>query len=108
MEKITIAGIVTLVILLSSGLTYYIQDQGSKTSCRNGFEYVSSGEYEGYYRCVTSSGERFEVCYEVYDSANTENYWCKKGRLVKIEEQEYVPSEGDWTCSSNGKCYRIN
>lgn len=87
MKKITIGGIVILIIFLSSGTTWYIQDAETKTSCRNGFEYVSNGEYEGYYSCTTSSGIRYELCFDVYNSTNTENYWCKKG--IKIE----VPSE---------------
>lgn len=84
-NKITISGIVTLIILLSSGTTYFIQDRGEKTSCRNGFEYVESGEFEGYYKCVTTTNVRYEMCFEVYNSANTENYWCERGKIVKTE-----------------------
>jgi len=97
MEKKLIGGIITLVILLSSGITYYVQDSGTKTGCRAGWEYVNLGVHEGYYKCVTKSGERFQVCFEVYNSANTENYWCKKGVLVKIPET--TTSSQQWNCN---------
>jgi len=89
MEKktITIAGIITLLIILSSGTTLYVQDLGTKTGCRAGWEYVDYGVQEGKFKCVTSSGERYQVCFEVYDSSNTENYWCKKGVLVEFEKE---------------------
>ena len=102
MKKTTIAGIVTLIIILSSGTTWYIQDVGTKTSCRNGFEYITQGEYEGYYSCTTNSGMRYELCFEVYNSTNTENYWCKKGTKVEVPiEVPYIidSHEGNWKCS---------
>jgi len=102
MKKTTIAGIVTLLIALSSGTTYYIQDRGEKTSCRNGFEYVESGEFEGYYSCETSTSTRYEMCFEVYNSSNTENYWCKRGNLTKEIPQYTVKS------SSSAKRYICN
>ncbi len=106
MNKTTIGGIVTLIIILSSGITWKIQDTGTKTSCRNGFEYVTNGEYEGYYSCTTSSGIRYELCFEVYNSTTgKENYWCKKG--VKVEVPIEVPyktgsHKGNWKCQSDG------
>ena len=87
MKKITykyLSGILTL-ILITSGTTYFITESGEKTSCRNGFEYIESGEYEGYYSCQTATSTRYEMCFEVYNSSNTENYWCKKGVLIKEE-----------------------
>ncbi len=98
MKKITIAGIITLIILLSSGTTYYIQDLGEKTGCRRGWEYIDSGEFEGYFGCTTQSGVRYQVCFEVYDSANTENYWCKKGVRVEPPIVSNKPAKGDWIC----------
>ena len=88
MDKLTIGGIVTLLIILSSGTTYYIQSIGEKTGCRAGWVYETQGEFEGYYKCITSTAIRYEMCFNVYNSANTENYWCEKGKIVKIEEQE--------------------
>ena len=98
MKKITIGGIVTLIILLSSGTTYYINDLGEKTSCRNGFEYVTSGEFEGYYKCETKSSTRYEMCFNVYNSANTENYWCKRGKIVKIEDKVEKQVSREYIC----------
>ena len=93
MRKITIAGIVTLIIILSSGTTWYVQDLETKTGCRRGWEYA-----DGYYSCTTSSGIRYETCFEVYDSANTENYWCKKGVRVEPPIVSNKPAKGDWIC----------
>ena len=103
MKKTTIGGIVTLIILLSSGTTWYVQDLGTKTGCRGGWDYIASEAYEGYYGCTTLSGIRYETCFEVYDSGNTENYWCKKGVKVEIEKEIKVssnqPVKGDYICS---------
>lgn len=105
MEKTTIAGIITLIIALSSGTTYYITDTNEKTSCRNGFEYVNSGDFEGYYSCETSTATRYEMCFEVYNSSNTENYWCKRGNLTREIPQYIVkstPSEEWFDCVPDG------
>ena len=67
-----IATIMTLIVLIG-GTSYYITETGSKTGCRAGWQDTEEN-YQS--KCVTSSGERFETCFEVYDSANTENYWC--------------------------------
>lgn len=101
-NKTTIAGIVTLLIMLSSGVTYYIQDAGTKTGCRAGWQIVESGEYEGYYKCTTASGDRYEVCFEVYGTSNTENYWCKQGIIVKQEEKNYREWTGMIYCNREG------
>jgi len=110
MKKTTITGIVTLIIALSSGATYYIIDTGERTSCRNGFEYVDNGEFEGYYSCETATATRYEMCFEVYNSSNTENYWCKRGNLTKEIPQYTIKSEssGEWfDCVPDG-CKAIN
>ena len=99
MKKITIAGIVTLIIVLTSGITYQIQSLNEKTGCRNGWEYVESGEFEGYFGCTTQSRVRYQVCFEVYDSANTKNYWCEKGKIVKVEDKKENSYSGKvWEC----------
>ena len=90
MNKTAVGGILTLIIILSSGTTWYVQDLGTKTSCRNGFEEVTQGEYEGYHSCTTTSGIRYELCFEVYNSSNTENYWCKKGFKVEVPEEPSI------------------
>jgi hypothetical protein len=95
LNKISIAGIITLLITLSSGVTWYIQDAGTKTSCKTGFQYVNEGMYEGYYVCKTASGDRYEMCYEVRDSANTQNYWCQKGKVVKVFDNKMETKKWD-------------
>ncbi len=102
MKKLTIGGIVTLIIILSSATTYYIQDLKEKTSCRNGFDYVDSGEFEGYYKCVTKTRARYELCFEVYNSTNTENYWCRKGKLVEVPVEIKVKASRTEICSPKG------
>lgn len=104
-KQITYGGIITLLIILSSGTTWYIQDLNIKTGCRAGWEYIDNGIYEGYYKCSTSSGERYEICFEVYDSSNTENYWCRKGVLIKEEksdETENIRNQGGYYCKYDG------
>lgn len=101
MKKITIGGIVTLIVILASGTTYYIQDLGTKTGCRAGWEYIDNGEYEGYYGCTTSSGIRHQICFDVYNSTNTEKYWCKKGVLIESEAHiklSLQSTDGEWIC----------
>lgn len=91
LNKKQISGILTLLILLSTGTTMYIQDLGTKTGCRGGWELITEGEYEGYNGCTTASGIRYEMCFDVYNSPGTENYWCKKGLIVEGPEDEVKP-----------------
>ena len=83
MSKKIIAGIITLIIFLSGGTIIYIQDLGTKTGCHAGWVYEDVGEHEGYYKCLTQSNVRYEICFDVYNSSNTENYWCKKGLIIE-------------------------
>ena len=112
LNKISIAGIITLLITLSSGVTWYIQDAGTKTSCKTGFQYVNEGMYEGYYVCKTASGDRYEMCYEVWNSANTQNYWCQKGIIIKREIPKASLDKWDKGivhCPvAPGECYYVN
>lgn len=93
----TLSGIILAVIIMSGGTVYLLEDAGTKTGCRNGWEYVSSGENEGHFKCVTQAGERFEWCYEVYNSSNTENYWCKRGKLINQSTNFVVGKQ--YSCS---------
>ena len=87
-----ISGIL-ISLLLVGGATWYIQDTGTKTGCRDGWKYISIGENFGYYGCTTASGIRYETCFDVYNSANTENYWCKKGIKVEYTPEEILQQE---------------
>jgi len=80
-EYITYLGILTLLIV-SGGVGYYIQDADSKTGCWSGWEQIN----DTHWGCTTSSGVREEVCFDVWDSANTENYWCGKGNIILTED----------------------
>lgn len=106
-----IAGMLVCAIILSSGGTLYLKDLGTKTSCKTGFQYIDSGQYEGYYACYTSTGARYELCYEVYNSANTENYWCMKAEIIKIESRQEHDNKNEgfiteWICPQNKECER--
>ena len=79
-----ISGIMVLLLMLG-GTTYYIQDTGNKGRCITGWDLQESGEFQGQYKCQTNSSTRYQTCFDVYNSVNTENYWCKKGVLVKSE-----------------------
>ncbi len=104
-EKTIIGGIMLVLITISSGVTFYLSDSGTKTSCRRGWEYT-----DGYYSCTTNSGIRYETCFEVYDSANTKNYWCKKGARVEIESlvNSNLPTKGDYICPKRpNSCQKV-
>ncbi len=91
-------------IILATGLIAIILSLFSNTACRAGWEYHN----ETHYKCVTKSGERYQICFNVYNSANTENYWCKKGEIVKEEKvEEFIPQihSGDIHCNNIGKCW---
>ncbi len=102
-SKLLFAGILTVVMALSSGTTLYIQDEGSATGCRAGWEPYTSGELEGYYKCVTATAVRTELCYEVYDSANTPNYWCRKGKLAEAPSDSAAEAV---KVNANGKSWQ--
>ena len=99
MKKIlSIAGILLLMTVISLG---------TKTGCRIGWEEVLDGEYIGYNKCTTKAGERYKLCFNVSDSANTKNYWCEKGEAKEISEKEIektsgTPSTNRIHCTSKG------
>ena len=99
---------ISLVLLIITGGYIYIEDAGSKTSCRAGWLDITTGEYEGYHKCITNSGDRVQLCYDVYNSSNTENYWCQKGKIkiiddeIPIEEFKYKAPAGDIHCDYKG------
>lgn len=88
LNKLSMAGIMTLVMVLSTGASYYVQSLDSRTGCRAGWVYESEGKMEGYHKCITASNIRYETCFDVYGSANTQNYWCEKGKFVEVETEE--------------------
>ena len=95
-KTLLILGILTLMTVISLG---------TKTGCRAGWDEVLDGDYIGYNKCVTNAGERYELCFKVYDSANTENYWCEKGKVKEIpEEVKPTKSSGSGRihCTSKG------
>ncbi len=81
-KYINILGVIILLII-SGAAGYYIKDTGEKTYCRAGFQEYNTTHWS----CETSAGFRYELCFEVYNSTNTENYWCKKGYIDYIENQ---------------------
>jgi hypothetical protein len=108
MEYKTIAGILTLLIIISAG-TLYIEDRGEKTGCRAGWEYVEQGEYEGQWVCKTQSSARYETCFNIKNSSNTLNYWCEKGLLVRVEndnlKMNYETSDSGRIICTRDACY---
>ncbi len=100
-----ISGILLALVVLASG-TIYIQSTGERTACRAGWVDLD----DGYYKCVTASNPagRIQLCYDVYNSANTENYWCEKGTLVEQKTEPIInpPSKEGFVCSraNEGGC----
>jgi hypothetical protein len=104
-KKTLIGGVMLALIILSSGVTYYVKEGETKTSCKKGWVLELIGDYTGQYSCTTSSSIRYETCFEVYNSSNTQNYWCKKGVMVEIpiiEKVPYLINEGAWLCNNKG------
>jgi len=103
------SGILTAVVLFMIGDnvydTYYVQDAGTKTGCRNGWIDVEDLEFRDQWGCQTASGIRYEACFKIWNSSNTKNYWCQRGILVNIEEEiKQTPVSG--TPSGNRHHYR--
>ncbi len=71
-------------IILATGTILFIFSLFSNTACRAGWEFHN----ETHYKCITQAGERYQVCYDVYNSANTPNYWCAKG-VISYNETVY-------------------
>ena len=114
--KQQIAGLMVLVITLSTGTNLFIEDRMSKTGCRNGWDYQSEGEFEGefegQYACYTQSEPRYQLCYDVYNSSNTENYWCTKGKQIILPEKssysQRKQSDGEAEACINAGCIIIS
>ncbi len=98
-----IAGIVIVVILLSSGTTFYLQETGKYKSCSDGWILREDGKYE----CPTRDIEP-QWCHHGSDEG-PENigYRCYLGLVVDLAEQKqelpaYAASSGDYTTSIDG------
>ena len=97
-----------LLVFAGTG-TIYIQSLDERTGCRAGWIELE----DGYYKCVTKSNPdgRKELCFDIYNSANTENYWCEKGKIVKIEKETPTPEtavQPSYSDTSNGIHCRNN
>lgn len=92
--KITIIGLVVLLIL-SNGAQYILNETGSNKACSSGWVFQASGDHEGQYACLTSNPVRYEYCARVWDTATgKQDYWCAQATLQQMPSSESVESNG--------------
>lgn len=94
METKNVGGLILALVMLSSGATLYLQDTGSKSSCVSGWTYKGDG--------IWSCGARVNYCYDVYNSSNTANYWCKIGKPLVPEVLNNNTELITGACEENG------
>jgi hypothetical protein len=97
-NKIIYGGVTLFLMLLSTGTTIYLQETGKNIACKTGWVLQDDGQY----KCQLSASVKLSYCTEVWDSANTKNYWCKEATLVVIEEQQIKSSAKQEVCTPQG------
>jgi len=88
LSNTTLGGIATLLILLSSGITLFIQDDPNRSygTCSEGWKLQEDGTYA----CV-SRNIKGEYCF------STTATRCYFGFKVKTEEPQYIqPTSSSW------------
>ena len=122
----TFAGIVIAVALVGffadAGVekVFKLESTGNYRTCTSGWQFQSSGSYEGKYSC----GARTDVhyyCSSVRDSKNTKGYYCDEATAVEIKETvvekevvvqpscpkvkvvKYDYDGSKWLCDENGQ-----
>lgn len=83
----TISGILLAILVISNGAQYMLNATGKSSACTKGWEFQSTGDHEGQYKCATTT-PRYFYCASIRDSANTKNYWCDIAELVAIKTEE--------------------
>lgn len=83
MQKVAYGGILILVMVFSTGITWYIKDTGNNRVCSTGW--ILGGD--GYYNCASRPDIKY-LCYDIRDSSNTKNYWCDEGEKIFPPEKE--------------------
>jgi hypothetical protein len=108
MENKTIALIFGIVLIISNGAQYMLNDTGKDLRCYSGWDFQETGEYEGQYSCETSTGDRHSYCSDVRDSkTGRNNFWCDEAIPVFIEhdDESFVWGQ-QYKCTNDG-CIKI-
>jgi len=99
---ITVLGI---LLVLSNGVQYTLNETGKQTTCSKGWEFISlPGNHEGQYVCKTLT-PRYTYCSKVWNSSKITNYYCKEAVPVLIETNpEYSKNNAkEYICNANPK-----
>jgi len=106
-----IIGILSVILILSNGAQYVLNETGEVSRCYSGWEFQETGEHEGMYACQTASDIRYSYCSEVYNTTTGRvNFYCKEAIPVLIETEVIIDSEikpnnqgvSKWLCSIDG------
>ena len=105
-----IIGILSIILVLSNGAQYTLNETGKTSRCYGGWEFQETGEHEGSYSCTTASDIRYMYCSEVYDSSNGRiNFYCMEAIPVLIDQEVITPimpspnhNVKSWLCSIEG------
>ena len=107
-----IIGILGVLLVLSNGAQYMLNDTGKSLRCSTGWTFVETGEFEGQYMCKTATTLRYSYCSRTWDTkTGRKNYYCAEAIPVFIESEEkgYDSSQAgeQWSCPVGGECVRI-
>lgn len=102
LSKKTIAGIIVLLIVLSSGATYYIERTGDYDNCRG--DWIL--QEDGMYQCPQDGVKQW--CFDI-ESRGSGWYRCWIGEVVNIESppidiQDNVPKGVSYLCGQTLPC----
>lgn len=100
-----IMGILGVILILTNGTQYALNETGKTSRCYSGWEFQESGEHEGAYSCSTTSSVRYMYCSEVYNSSSgRNNFYCKEAIPVMIGiENPIIPGGEGATCADGVK-----
>ncbi|MHA1827943.1 MAG: hypothetical protein ACTSX6_04765 [Candidatus Heimdallarchaeaceae archaeon] len=96
----SIGGILLLVVLLSSGATYYIQETNDYSNCRGLWEI----QEDGMYKC-SKTGES-NYCYKI-EYRGSGWYRCWIGKAVDVNQQKHSTNTGRYICIPDA-CYLVS
>ena len=88
-KNTTLAGLVVVLLILGSGVTYVLKPTGNYRTCSSGWSLEQSGINEGKFSCSVRSGVYYD-CSSVRDSSKTNGYYCDEATRVEVKTNEVV------------------
>jgi hypothetical protein len=96
MEDGAIFALIIGSMLITGTGSYLLADTGKNLACRDGWKFQTD---TGMYKCQLTASEKFSYCSEVYNSANTKDYWCKEATATKQQPQVQNSGSAKELCS---------